>query len=140
MRRCFGLVLVFALLPVSLGAMVSTGKSQYIVSHSFQVNYVIDQKQTDYISNLFKHQLPLQVPNAGVVGCRNFTRVCRDGAKDFGVGATCEVRSGNNRFLLLLCENSRLGRLRWAESQSHAPNREAVVAFIEENCLQSGRR
>ncbi len=87
--------------------------------------------------NLFrKGLLPLD-PKAGIVGCMNVTRVAPDGSRDFGVGAACTVRTENGLFPLLLCEDSRFGRLSYAESNT--PARAKVIDFIEGNCLPAGK-
>ena len=130
-----GFVPVLAILLVLVG---SACKSQSIVSHTFIIHYVVAQKQVDYIVGIFRNRLLLQDPQAEIIGCNNVTRISRDGAKDFSVGAVCGVRSGDNRFTLLVCENSRFGG--FTETESEASTREEVIQFTEGNCLNTGRR
>lgn len=138
MRSRFYLVPVLALLLVFSGAIVSSGRLHYIMSRTFVIRYVIDPKQVDHIVKLFKNRLLLKDPHARIIGCKDVTRVALEGAKDFGVGAVCAVRSGNNSFLALMCENSRLGGLACAASKS--PVRDDVIRFIENDCLPAAAR
>lgn len=138
MSSRLGLAPVLAVLLVFFGGIVPSGKSQTVLSRTLVIKYVIDPKQVDYVVNLFKSRLLLQDHDAGIIGCKNVTRIAVGGAKDFAVGASCAVRRGNNTFSALMCEDSRYGRL--ICTQSRAPAREEVIEFIKGNCLPAGSR
>jgi hypothetical protein len=138
MSNRWGFIAVLAVLLVCPAGLVSTGYSQFIISHTYMIHYVIDPKQVDYVVDVFKNQWHTQDPDSVIIGCNKVARITRDSAKDFGVGAACGVQRGNNRFSLLVCENSRFGGLVFAESQATA--QEQVVRFIEGNCLPTDKR
>ncbi|MDR3554801.1 MAG: hypothetical protein P4L55_08605 [Syntrophobacteraceae bacterium] len=138
MRSRFALVPILALLLILGGGGVSTCKAQYVVSRTYIIRYVIDPKQIDYVVNLFKNSLSIEEPTAGIIGCKLVTRVAQGGGKDFAIGAACAVQSGENRFSVLMCEDSRFGRL--VRAPSRAPARGEVIQFIEDNCLPAGKR
>lgn len=137
MNRRLRLLHVVTVLMVLFG-VVSAGRSQLIVSRNYVIHCVIDPKQIDYAERLFKTRLHQQDPEAALIGCQNLTRVDLEGARDFALGAACTVRSGNNLFSALLCEDSRYGRLLCAKS--NATTRDDVIRYIEGNCIPEGNR
>lgn len=137
MRNRLGFVAVLAVSAAIFCSIASPVRSQFIESHNYKISYVVNQKQVDYVVNVFRKGLLALDPKADIVGCMNVTKVARDGARDFGVGAACTVRTENGLFSLLLCEDSRFGRLSYAESKT--PARTKVIDFIEGNCLPAGK-
>jgi hypothetical protein len=138
MRSRWALVPVLALLLILQSGIVSTCKSEYVVSRTYIISYVIDPHQIDYVVNLFKKSLSIEEPTAGIIGCKQVTRVAQGEGKDFALGAACAVQRGEDRFLVLMCEDSRFGRLVRAPSRASA--RDEVIQFIEGNCLPAGKR
>jgi hypothetical protein len=133
-----GSVSILALLLVLGLYSICSGNFGYIVPRTFTINYINDQKQIDSIVKVFGNQLSTQVPNVGIIGCNNVSKVSLQGKKDFAIGAACGIQSGGTRLLALLCEDNRSGRLVYAQSQTIS--RDEVIEFTENNCLGTTTR
>jgi hypothetical protein len=138
MRGRAGSVSILALLLVLGLYSICSGNFGFIAPRTFTINYINDQKQIDSIVKVFGNQLNTRVPNVGVTGCDNVTRVSLQGKQDFAIGASCGIRNGNRKLLALLCENSRSGQLVYTQSQTIS--RDKVIEFIEKNCLGTATR
>jgi hypothetical protein len=131
-NRC-SFVFVLAVLLVSCVAVVSAGEAETTLSqHSFEIRYVTDRKQINYVVDQFRGQLRRLDSNASVIACNHVTEVTEEGIKDFSFGAVCTVQNGNNRLTLLMCDDSLAGKFTWGESGSLA--QEDVLRFIKRNC------
>ena len=128
-----GFVFVLALVLVFCRGVVSADEPVPTLNqHSVRIQYVIDQKQIKYVVDRFRSQLQRLGSNAGVIGCNHVTVLSEAGAKDFSFGAVCTVQDGNNRFTLLMCDDSLAGKFTWGESAGLTS--EDVIHFIKRNC------
>lgn len=133
MRGRSGLVLILAILLVFCErAGLADEPVTILMPHSVQIKYVTDRRQINHVVAQFKDQLLRSGSNASIVGCGNVTALIEQGVTDISFGAVCTVQDGNNRFTVLMCDDTQVRKFTYGGSGSQT--REDVVRFIKKNC------